>query len=208
MDRILLASTQEGHMRHTCSSAWTLLVMTASITSTAAQAGAPKSPQATPDVGRTVTLQGCLKSWDGSPTGIGRETAGQPPMFVLTDVEEAPVAAPPKTATGTSGSSAPAAKAGLAHDTFVLEPVDRAMQLRSHVDQRVEVIGSLELIPPHDATAGGITSALPAPAGGGTAAGGAEPSLPTARTETPVPARRPMERVKVTAVKTLDARCR
>ena len=41
---------------------------------------------------RPVTLRGCLRSWDGTPTGIGRgQTTGDAPMqFVLTDVEPSP----------------------------------------------------------------------------------------------------------------------
>ena len=195
-------------MRHMCSSAWTVLAMAASITSAAAQAGAPATAQPTPDLGRSVTLKGCLKSWDGTPTGIGREATGRPPMFVLTKVEAAPAATPP-TPTGTSGtSSPPTAKDRLAHDTFVLEPIDPALQLRSHVDQQVEVIGTLEVMPPHDASGAGLWPAQPDPAGTGTTTGSPFPALPPARTETPAPTRVPMERVRVTSVKPLASNCR
>jgi hypothetical protein len=195
-------------MRHTHVSSWTALAIAASIAGAAAQAGAPRPVPPAPDAGRTVTLRGCLQSWDGSPTGIGRgDVSGAPMQFVLTNVEEAPGVTPP-TATGTAGTaSPPAAKPAAAHDTFVVQPADSRVRLQSHLDQQVQVIGTLEVIPAHDASAGGATPVDPPPAGAVSPSGAPASGVPGARTQTPAPQRSPMQRVLVTSVATIAKSC-
>ena len=89
-------------MRHTTLSGWTLMFTVASL-GIARAGGIPRPSPPAPDLGRTVTMTGCLRSWDGSPAGIGRgDATGPGAQFVLTNVEET-VPATPRTPVGTSG---------------------------------------------------------------------------------------------------------
>ena len=195
-------------MRHTRLSGWTLMFTLASLGVAGAQAGVSRPTPPAPELGRTVTMTGCLRTWDGSPDGVGRgDAAGPAAQFVLTNVEE-PAPATPRTAVGTSGTgaSAPATTAAVAHDTYVVQPSDPQLALRPFLDQQIEVSGTLQVIPPHDASAGGVTPATPQPVGSpapqtGAAAPGVPGSAGTAA------ARTPMQRVMVTTIKMVAKTC-
>jgi hypothetical protein len=192
-------------MRHSYGSTWTALAIATSIASAAAQTRQPAA-RPTADIGRAVTLRGCLQSWDGSPTGIGRgDVSGGPMQFVLTKAEEAAAATAPMP-TGTSGT-APSTPAPMAHDTYVVQPLDGQVELHSFLDQQVEVTGTLEVIPPHDAGAAGTRPDAGAP--GQTAAPQpAAPNVPgTQPPTTQAPPRTPMQRLLVASMKTVAKRC-
>jgi hypothetical protein len=113
-----------------------------------------QSPKPAADVGRTVTLRGCLQSWDGTPTGIGRSgtASGVPTQYVLTDVEAAP--SPAAEVPAPAGATSPPTGApAVAHNTYVVEAGSPAVTLAAHLDREVEVTGMLAVIPPHDASA-------------------------------------------------------
>jgi hypothetical protein len=193
-------------MRPTHVSTWTALAIATSIAAAAGQAAEPRTAQATPDLGRTVTLRGCLQSWDGSPTGIGAGDASAPgAQYVLTHAEESPT---PPAPTGTGGTGAPSATAPMAHNTYVVQPKNQEVELRSFLDQQVEVTGTLEVIPPHDASARGTKPESAAP--GQTAAApppsAPAPSVPGTRPQTTAP-RTPMQRLLVAAMKTVAKTC-
>src|SRR6188474_102646 len=117
------ATGDEKHMRHTTLLGWTLMFTVASLGFAGAQAGVPRPSPPAPDLSRSVTMTGCLRSWDGSPAGIGRgDATGPGAQFVLTNVEET-APATPRTPVGTSGSgsAAPATTAAVAHDTYVVQ---------------------------------------------------------------------------------------
>jgi hypothetical protein len=135
---------------------WSVMVLLAVLTGAIATAQSRPSPdQPTkpgPDVGRTVTLRGCLKSWDGTTTGVGRDDTATPPRYVLTDAEPGAGVVPPA-ATGTSGTGVPSSPAPrVAHATYVVQ-AEKHTTLSPYLNRQVEITGTLEIVPPHDASA-------------------------------------------------------
>ena len=194
-------------MRHTTLSGWTLMFTVASLGIAGAQAAVPRPSPPAPDLGRTVTMTGCLRSWDGSPAGIGRgDATGPGAQFVLTNVEET-VPATPRTPVGTSGTGtgAPATTAAVAHDTYVVQPSDPQLALPRFLDQQIEVSGTLQVIPPHDASGGGVTPTTPQPAGSpAPQTGAATPSVPASAGTEP---KTPVQRVMVRTIRTVAKTC-
>jgi hypothetical protein len=194
-------------MRHTTLSGWTLMFTLASVGVGGAQAGVPRPSSPAPDLGRTVTMTGCLRSWDGSPAGIGRgDATGPGAQFVLTNVEET-APATPRSPVGTSGSgaAAPATTAAVAHDTYVVQPSDPQLALGPFLNQQIEVSGTLQVIPPHDASAGGVAPVTPEPAGSpAPQTGAATPSVPGSAGTQP---KTPVQRVTVSTIRTVAKTC-
>ena len=197
-------------MRNRHRANWSVMLLLAALTGTGTAALSRPSPDQPakpgPDVGRTVTLRGCLKSWDGTTTGVGRDEPGSTQRYVLTDVEPGAGAVPP-TATGTSGAGVPSSPAPrVAHDTYVVQ-AEKNTRLSQYMNRQVEVTGTLEIVPPHNAGSrdpkspdkprepGQPLSTAPPPPG--------VPPPPEQTAAAPVQ----VQRVLVTSVTTISERC-
>jgi hypothetical protein len=142
-------------MRNSHRANWSVILFMAAMTGAGDAAQSKPSPEQPArhgsDIGRTVTLRGCLKSWDGTTTGVGRDEAGTALRYVLTGVEHGAGVVPPA-ATGTSRAGVPSSPAPrVAHDTYVVQ-AEKNTRLSQYVNRQVEVIGTLEIVPPHDAS--------------------------------------------------------
>jgi hypothetical protein len=119
----------------------------------AAGVSAQSTSQTTPprqaaDSGHTMTVTGCLKSWDGqsspgatSPTGTPGETrqAGEA-KYVLTDVQ---MTASGTDATDTTPGTAARSGSTDPHHQFLVRAEDASVDLTNHLNQRVEVTGRM-----------------------------------------------------------------
>ena len=135
----------------------------------AAQTPAP-GPQAA-EQPRSLTLTGCVKAWDAS-------TMGPPPAAMGTATGAGPDRGPERlTRPGTpSSASDPApprsdsAPAAGGHSTYLLKAASPAVNLASHLDHRVELVGTLATdhaaaTPVAPTTPPGSSAGAPAPAG-------------------------------------------
>jgi hypothetical protein len=131
----------------------------------------------TPDAnGRTTTMTGCLKPWDGTmgagsvgststpgsgsagagstgagSTGAGSGSAmGAGAQFVLTDISEggnnSAMGRTPGAGSGAPGSgttTTPTPNPSMGHGSIVVKADDASINLKQHVNQKVEVTGTL-----------------------------------------------------------------
>ena len=118
------------------SAAWILIGVAA-----AAQAPAPAAPAGPP---RTLTLTGCVKAWDASTMGPPPAALGTAsPVLVLTGAENAAAPATPSPASEPARPPSGGAPAAGGHSTYLLKPASPAVNLASHLDYRVELVGTL-----------------------------------------------------------------
>ena len=155
---------------------------------------------------RPVVLRGCLKSWDGSSTGVGRTPSGTAVQFVLTNVEHGAGILPPGPSGSPSIGTPPASRPQVAHDTYDVRAAASALDLAQHLDRQVEVTGTLEIVPPHGEQR---SAAMPGPP----EAPAVEPpstsppaGVPGPTTGNSVPPLQ-LQRVTATAVKMLATSC-
>jgi len=195
-------------MKHTRLAYW-IATMLLTAAGAAAQTARPPDNQDQPaSGGRTVTLRGCLTSWGGTPAGVSREEgdASAVQRYVLTGVEHGAGIVPP-TATGTSGAGAPTtATPRAARDSYVLQAKSTLM-LSHYLNRQVEVNGTLDVVPPHDAStddplarlrpkaAGEPLSTAPPPPGASI--------IPERTKASPVQ----LQRVTVTSARMIAAKC-
>jgi hypothetical protein len=95
----------------------------------------------------------------------------------------------------------------MAHGTYVVQAAESRLELGPHLDQHVEVTGTLEVIPPHDASESGGKQGNPPPAATAPRTGAVAPSVPGSRAEAPVPGRAPLQRVVAATIKTVATSC-
>ena len=110
----------------------------------AAQPPAPAPAPQPPEQPRSLTLTGCVKAWDASTMGPPPAAMGTAaPVLVLTGAENA--ARPGHAVAGLRPGPAPSGGAPAAggHSTYLLKPASPTVNLASHLDHRVELVGTL-----------------------------------------------------------------
>ncbi|MCC7124846.1 MAG: hypothetical protein IT178_08350 [Acidobacteria bacterium] len=118
-------------------------------------AQAPPSPagqsQRMAPVSEVATLTGCLARWDTHSMGPVPHTSGADPqnVFILTNVEPATRPEPPP-ASGTPEPPSPGEKppAGMAHNSYMVKAEGAAVNLAQHVEHKVEIAGTLQVMKP------------------------------------------------------------
>lgn len=116
----------------------------------------PPGARTPADNARTATMTGCLKPWDGSmgaigstDQGAGSTTAGAGTQFVLTNISENPKATEmPRPSGTTPGSGAttaptPTPHPSMAHGTVVVKAGSGDVNLKQHLNHKVELTGML-----------------------------------------------------------------
>jgi hypothetical protein len=112
----------------------------------AAQPPAPgPGPQAA-EQPRPLTLTGCVKAWDASTMGPPPAALSMAaPVLVLTDAQNALTPAPgrPSAASDPAPPRSDSARAAGGHSTYLLKPASPTVNLASHLEHRVELVGTL-----------------------------------------------------------------
>jgi hypothetical protein len=120
-----------------------------SLTLAAQQSTQPSTAPSSSDSGRTVTVTGCLQSWDGSSTvgrssttpsrpdssASGASSATGAAQYILTNVQHGG-------SKDSSASSASSSAAGAAGHTFILAAGSSGVNLSQHVNHKVEITGT------------------------------------------------------------------
>lgn len=141
----------------------------AGLTLSAQTSQAPGQPPGTRTPGesnRAAVMTGCLTVWDGSTGAVGSkpgtpDEVDTPTQFVLTDATEGGenmTPQPPDTAADAPASPAP--HPSLAHSTLIVEAKDNSVDLKAHLDRRVQLTGVLTS-PVEDAPAPGVVPGAP-----------------------------------------------
>jgi hypothetical protein len=124
-----------------------------SLTLAAQQGTQPSTASSSSDSGRTVTVTGCLQSWDGSSSTVGRSgtTPARPDssatstssaaggQFILTNVQQggSTDSSSPSSSAATSGASSSAAG-----KTYVLSAGSSGVNLSEHLNHKVQITGT------------------------------------------------------------------
>jgi hypothetical protein len=136
--------------RHLAAACGAFALAGLSLTAQTSTPGAQAPDTAKPRSGdRATTMTGCLGVWTGSMGAIGSAPAipgeaATPMQFVLTDASEGPATNTRPPAPGTPGlPEPPVATAAMAHRTVVVVAGDAGVDLKRHLDHKVEVTGVL-----------------------------------------------------------------
>ena len=113
----------------------------------AAQPPAPAPGPQAAEQPRSLTLTGCVKAWDASTMGPPPAAMGTAaPVLVLTEAENASTAAPGTPFGGRRTGEAPRSagrRRPVATRPILLKPASPTVNLASHRDHRVELVGTL-----------------------------------------------------------------
>lgn len=120
-----------------------------SLTLAAQQSTQPSTQPSSSDSGRTVTVTGCLQSWDGSSSTVGRSgtTPSRPEssatssaaggQFILTNVQQGS-----SSDSASSTSSASSASSSAAAQTYVVSAGSSGVNLSQHLNHKVQITGT------------------------------------------------------------------